>query len=81
MVLIMIYLTFSEWVQKEHNVPNLVSVSEKFMASNLELKPYADEIFKFTENSTHYYKTRTGSKYQYTEDERIMVVLKAQPYS
>ena len=71
----MIYLTFSEWARNRINVPSIASCVRDYPRN---LIMYADTAFFFSGNNTIYCKDRPGNRYQYTEEEKIMIVLKAQ---
>ncbi len=77
----MIYLTFSECVAERYKLHSLMSAQSIHMTGSVRIKFAADTIFCFAGDKTSYYKDRYGTDYQYVEDERIMIALRAQPFS
>jgi hypothetical protein len=73
----MIYATFSDWAQANHKVPPVMTFNVATIdLMNIRIRYYAESIFEFIDGATFYYKDRTNSNFQYTDDEIIMFKLK-----
>jgi hypothetical protein len=80
-----IYFIYSDQVRKHHNVPEIGSVNVNFKLSNVGFEQkaaLAESIFTFNGGKTVYMKNRHDiipNGYQFTEEERLVIVLKAVP--
>lgn len=80
----MIYFVYSDVVQKHAGFPEIGSISKKSKFADLRFKEkaMAESIFTFENGKTVYMKNRHGNTtngYQYTEEERLLIILKAIP--
>lgn len=79
----MIYVIFPEIVQQIYRKPELAVFHIELHKIGFKDKANADSIFELKNGKTIYYKHRyqdpRGPGYQYTEDEQLMLRLKAVP--
>lgn len=80
----MIYLTYSKTVREHAGFPEIGSIGKKTKFADLRFKEraMAESIFTFEDGKTIYMKNRYDSNpkgYQFTEEERLVIVLKAVP--
>lgn len=80
----MIYLTYSETVQEHAGFPEIGSIGKntKFADIRFKEKAMAECIFTFEDGKTVYMKNRHSDLprgYQFSEEERLIIKLKAVP--
>lgn len=80
----MIYFVYSDVVQEHAGFPEIGSISKKSKFADLRFKEkaMAESIFTFEDGKTVYMKNRHDALpngYQFTEEERLVIVLKAVP--
>lgn len=78
----MIFLRYSNAVRETWVLPELASTTKGLDRLSFKVKAIADEIFMFEDHKTVYIKNRlvqTPYGYQYTDEERLMIILKAVP--
>lgn len=76
------YMTFAKVFQERGLYPEIASFPWPLHVCGLIDRQNAESIFKFVGESTLYYKLRDLPMhlgYQYTKEERLMIMLKAVP--
>lgn len=76
----MIYLLYSETVQKTKGLPEIGCSMRSIDGIRFDLKGFADQIFHFDNHKTIYWKNREEPPpygYQYSDEERLIIRLKA----
>lgn len=74
----MIYLTFNESVRDLYpKVSEYMCHAKGIETVPMKVRFYASHIFEFIDGETKYYKDRTGADYQYFDEEKVVLALKA----
>lgn len=74
----MIYFRFNPNMQEKFNITEYAKITHENIESDyFRYRYFADVIFTFKDGVTDYIKDRTGTKYQYTSEEVVVISLSA----